>query len=58
VAGDISHIMRACVSEYPARCRGDCHSVDYRPVLSISSSSGFNLWMVLLRCEIVFFSAG
>ena len=30
VAGDISHIMRACVPEHPARYRGNCHSVDYR----------------------------
>jgi hypothetical protein len=29
-AGDFSNIMRACVPEYPAGYRGDCHFVAYR----------------------------
>ena len=57
VACDINHIMRACVPEHPAGYRGNCHSVDYRPVFRSSSSSGLSFRTALPRCEMAFFSS-
>ena len=57
VAGDISNIVRACVPEYPAFYRDYYHFVDYRPVFSMSLSSGLSSLMALPRWEMAFFSS-